>query len=396
MTEPLIPSNENQTRHSAGGSISHQSAALQSALDVIAKRFPGFKVVGEPAQLTGGYINYVWRIIGSDPKYPKSIIAKWFPSFVASSPDIPLDSARIKIEANAMALFAPGARFSKLSPMQVRPPLLYKLDEPASVILMDDIGDYPSLRDWLTHPHTTDEAAQTGDLLGRFIGMLHKQSALDKSLAADFDNRIIQQTRAKHLYGQIESFAALAGLSDSAALGKAAVQTGEWFTQPGVCLVMGDLWPRSIVVTNKGLCIFDWELAHFGRPSQDVGHLIAHLWMHKQLAADSPTADALDALMQQFLKSYRETIAPVLNEIWSIRDIADCAVHFGCELFTRTVGTFAQGSLYSGLPPSHPTVIEATQAAAQHIREPLKVDTFDSFISLQEREALASAESKSP
>ena len=297
MDNPHISSNKKQTHPTSDGRFSNRSSALQCALAVLCEHFPGFKVVGEAKPLAGGYLNYVWRIKGIGPKYPKSIIAKWFPSFVATSPDMPLSSSRIRIAAAAMALFAPGARFSTLAPKQVRPPMLYKLDVDRSVILMEDLGELPNLADWLTHAPSQTQAAHIGNLLGQFIGTLHKQSALDSRLAAGFNNLATQQTRAKYLYSQIESYAALAGLPDSAALGLRATQLANRLMQPGVCLIMGDLWPRSILVSETGLRIFDWELAHFGRPSQDIAHLIAHLWMLAHRAPSALVASSVSACL---------------------------------------------------------------------------------------------------
>lgn len=86
---------------------------------------------------------------------------------------------------------------------------------------------------------------------------------------------------------------------------------GERLRTPGECLIMGDLWPRSVLVAqtcpadgnvggegppadgempdtvgNKSPCsaspvlkIIDWEMCHWGRPAQDIAHFAAHVWM---------------------------------------------------------------------------------------------------------------------
>ena len=99
-------------------------------------------------------------------------------------------------------------------------------------------------------------------------------------MAVRFDNSAIQKTRLDVEYGTIPALCREAGLADAEALGRSAVQLGQDLLAPGHCLVMGDLWPASILVSEDRLWIIDWELAHFGHRVQDVTHLAAHLWMH--------------------------------------------------------------------------------------------------------------------
>jgi hypothetical protein len=56
---------------------------------------PEFAIDGEPKPLSGGLMNYVWRIEGKVGSFPDSLIAKWAPPFVASSPNVQLDPNRI-------------------------------------------------------------------------------------------------------------------------------------------------------------------------------------------------------------------------------------------------------------------------------------------------------------
>jgi hypothetical protein len=81
--------------------------------------------------------------------------------------------------------------------------------------------------------------------------------------------------------------------SDVEALHAACCAVGDQLASArGVCLIMGDLWPRSVLVgpPEAGApppatappprqWVIDWELCHWGNPAQDTAHLAAHAWM---------------------------------------------------------------------------------------------------------------------
>jgi tRNA A-37 threonylcarbamoyl transferase component Bud32 len=334
------------------------------------QRFPEFSVAGAPEKLSGGLLNYVWRVRGQNPSDPASIIVKWAPAYIASAPDVWLDPDRILIEARAM--FALG----KIGE-SIRPPRLYSLDEANHVILMEDLGQAPDLGQWLSEPHSHVEAQGMGTSLGRFIGALHRTSATQPGLALIFDNHTIQRTRLEFHYGNIQAYAQRASLADAAALGERAVWLGKLLQQPGICLNMGDLWPSSVIVTDSGLRIIDWELAHYGRPSQDIGHLSAHLWMIAHRARQVYTAQNARTMQDAFLQSYRRTLGSQYDSLFGLDGVIESSVHFGSEIFARAVGTFQNDYVYSGLAPDHPVVQAAVQAAAAHIRNPWDMHTFD-------------------
>ena len=72
----------------------------------------------------------------------------------------------------------------------------------------------------------------------------------------------------------------MCGVPDAAELGARARDLGRRLLEKGPDFVMGDLWPASVLVSRDGvLHVIDWELSTRGRPCQDLGHLVAHLWM---------------------------------------------------------------------------------------------------------------------
>lgn len=354
-----------------------ENSVLSIALAAIQEKFTDFVVAGEPEPLSGGLLNYVWRVKGRLPSNPESVIIKWAPAYIASSPEVWLDPARLIIEARAMSTLGPGGLLESTLPADMRLPRLYQLIESHNLILMEDLGHWPDLGRWLGESHPQVEAEAIGLSIGNFIGTLHKVTAHRPELAQSFDNKNIQRTRLEFQYENIQAYAQRAGLPDAADLGKRAVQFGQHLQQPGLCLIMGDLWPASVTVTAAGLRVIDWELAHYGRPAQDVGHLTAHLWMYVQRSPNPQIAANSRIMLQSFLSAYRGALGAEFVGIFGLDGVSESAIHFGSEILTRTVGAFQDGYLYGGLAHDHPAIREAVQTAAAHIRSPLENNTFD-------------------
>jgi 5-methylthioribose kinase len=347
------------------------------ALASLLGRFPNFVIDGRPEQLSGGFLNYVWRVKSKDLRVPNSVIIKWTPAFIASAPDVALDPARSFVEAGAMSAFEAGGALEKISPEEIRPPRLYKLDKDHQLIIMEDLGQSPDLGEWLQESHTQLKAKGLGESLGEFIGALHRETAHQSYFARMFDNSHIQNTRLEFQYRNIQTYAERAGLADADELGKQAVQFGKHLQQPGHNLIMGDLWPASVIVTDSGLRIIDWELAHYGYPSQDIGHLSAHLWMYSHSASNLDIAVNARVLLNYFLEAYRDVLGNDFDDLFGMEGVRESSIHFGSEILTRTVGAFQNNYLYCGLAYDDPVIQEAVQIAAAHIRTPLDMHTFD-------------------
>ena len=336
-------------------------------------RLPDYQPGDDAEPLSGGYLNCVWRVRGR----PHPVIVKVAPPAIAAMPDVPLDPGRIVIEARSLRELAPGGRLATIASAAVRPPRLLDFDAQRHVLIMEDVGDYPDLGRWLQHEAQGEAAAgQVGRLVGQFIGTLHRCSYRDAHLAELFDNSPIQYTRLEVQYRAIRGLCERAGLADAEHLGETAVALGELLQKPGLCVIMGDLWPRSILVTPEGIRIIDWELAHFGRPCQDVGHLVAHLWMHRQRAATSEAAARVQAGLEAFLAAYRAALGTRFDAVFGEAGIRESAVHWGAEVLVRTAGAFKDGYLYEGLSLDTPEVRDAIALAAEHIRSPMAVATF--------------------
>lgn len=332
--------------------------------------------------MPGGTLNNVWRV----PGQPASVIAKYAPPHIASAPDVPLDPERLHVAARCLHLFAPDEALADLAASACRPPRRLGWDATAPLLVMEDVGPCPDLGTWLhtTIPHPPS-AAEVGARLGRFIAQLHTRTYGAAAIAEDVVNPAMQETRHAVQYSQVHAFLEAAGIDDAEALGRRATALGERFQEPGRCMIMGDLWPQSVLVDTASdataeVRLIDWELGHFGHPAQDLGHMAAHGWMLAHRAPSPAAEHAAHACLQQFLAEYRATVqaerpeavgAFCGPEVWRT-----AALHMGCEILARTTGAFQDGYLYDRLAPTHPAMQHAVHEAARHLRTPDAVPTF--------------------
>ena len=332
-------------------------------------RLSDFVPAGTPVRLPDGNLNVVWRVPGEDA----SVIVKYAPPYIAADPEVPLDPSRILIEARCLNALDPDGALADVRTATVRPPRLRDVDEEAHVLVMEDCGDGPALGAWLRSGQEGDrraEAARLGRRLGAFIGRLHAATHDREPYAVVFDNRPMQETRLAVQYRGVAEMLKRGGVDDAEALGGRAEALGEALLETGRCLTMGDLWPASVLVSGEGLRLIDWELAHYGRPLQDVAHWEAHLWMQRHRAPTPAVEAAVEALRAAFRDGYREAVGEAMDALWTDAERRDAAVHVGAEILVRAVGPFRAGYLYAGLAPDHPAVQAAVAAAADRLRRP--------------------------
>lgn len=333
----------------------------------VSRRLDCFVVTGKPTALTGGYLNFVWRV----PGRPAPIVVKAAPPFVASKPEIPLSADRVGFEAAALALFLETGHLHDLVRGIISAPRLLDFDRDRHLLILQDLGEGPAL----------DEIApdrlpsQWAEKLGIFIGRLHARTFENGDVAREFDNRPVQATRDALQYQEAHRLLLAAGVPRAAALSDRARSLGRQLLQSGRCLTMGDLWPRSLLPRGERLYLIDWEFAHFGNPAQDLGHLAAHLWMLAHRSGDRSARAAWTEARRLFLAEYSWNAAAV-SGLLDETVAEDAAVHFGCELLARTVGAFQRGYLYEGLSAESGPVKEAIATAAHHLEAPRDTEIF--------------------
>lgn len=336
----------------------------------LARLAPDFQpTAGRPPEvLRGGLINHVWRLRAADGR---TVILKHAPPHLATDPAVPLDPARLAFEARALGLFADGAPCAALARDALRPPRLLHFAAAEHCLLLEDVGPGPALAPALAAGQLDPKEA--GRALGRFLGGLHRRTLAAPALAREFDNRAIQAGRLRIQYEAVASAACAAGVAPgrAARAGASAVALGRALLGPGRCLVMGDLWPPSLLRTAGGaLRLIDWEFAHYGRPAQDLGHFGAHCWMEAHAAATPAIAARFLALWAAFAAAYRTAAGPAWAALMAGDEVRLMNLHAGAEILTRCAGPFVAGSGYAGLGPAHPLMRAAVARAVDLLTRP--------------------------
>ena len=173
-----------------------------------------------------GNLNVVWRVPGEE----RSVIVKYAPPYIAADPDTSLDPSRLTIEARCLEALGPNGMLADLRRASVRAPRPIDVNEADHVLVMEDLGDLPTLGRWLqnTDPDTVQEWAPTlGTELGAFIGDLHAATYDDEACAETFDNRPMQETRHAVQYQGVADMLAAGGVSDAKELGARTEALGE-------------------------------------------------------------------------------------------------------------------------------------------------------------------------
>ena len=216
----------------------------------IKEKFPGFEPSSEPVELSGGNLNYVWRVPGK----PLNVIVKHAPPFIASNPKESLNPDRLWFETNALRLFIEGGKLSFLSTKDISVPHFYGYDSEKNLLLMEDIGSESTLfSDYMFRNYDDSMPA----ILGKFIANMHRQTAGVSFFKKSFQNLNIQKTRLQVQYRGAEEFLENAGIAPDSDAVSNAEKLGEELLMPGKCLVMGDfgLHPFSLTDTKCGLLI---------------------------------------------------------------------------------------------------------------------------------------------
>ncbi|MEO0473030.1 MAG: phosphotransferase [Bacteroidota bacterium] len=336
----------------------------QALLDHLSSRTDDFEPIGPPVPLTGGLLNHVWRI----PAKPHSIIAKFAPDHIATLPHVPMDQSRIHFEAEAICLLS-RSEWSHIF-QQVRPPQCYDYDPVRHILLMEDIGTVPDLGSWL-QSNQTEQLLSHAQSLASFFAHLHLRSREQAQLAMQFDNQAVQQTREQVQYNLTE-YLLSAEVPHAAEIGQKVKRLGKLIQSKGVCLIMGDLWPPSVLVSKEGLRIIDWEFAHFGFPFQDIAHLFAHLYMQEVLQEAISRKQTFQIFRTRFHQHYLDQVG---TQFHSRQPEAWFPVHVGGEILMRILGPFRSGYFFDKMDPAHPLVQQLIQQASRAILDE-ELETF--------------------
>jgi 5-methylthioribose kinase len=169
-------------------------------------------------------------------------------------------------------------------------------------------------------------SASLAGRIGSVLGMMHEKTARRPDLMEPFrDHTVYVQLRVDPFYRRIqerrpEVAHIVAGIIDEMLSRKEA-------------LCHGDYTPKNILVDAAGFTLVDYETAHFGDPTMDLGLFLAHLLLK---ACRAPRQrPAFFELTRSFWHGYEEQIsfrAPAELRTRGIR-------HLGVCLLARVDGT---------------------------------------------------------
>jgi 5-methylthioribose kinase len=140
-----------------------------------------------------------------------------------------------------------------------------------------------------------------GERAGRVLALIHEMSAKNADFAARFsDLAVYRQLRIDPFYECIKQ--RRPEVAD--AVGSIIEQM--LTVKEGLC--HGDYTPKNFLVHDSRFTLVDYETAHFGDPTMDLGLFLAHILLK---AARMPARrHDFHRLMQAFLRGYRVTFRP--------------------------------------------------------------------------------------
>lgn len=210
-------------------------------------------------------------------------------------------------------------------------PAVLHYDDAAHVLILEDLGNVPTLKEWLVPSVSVDDCYSIGCSLATFASGFHTIHQSRPSVITEFDsNDTAKQLSANLYFGNLPAAAAKFGFHDAFISEAAAVAQKEVLEAKDV-LTLGDFWPGNIlVVPHKQragssvprLFAVDLEFAKPGTASFDIGQMAAELYCLARFRDEERGW----MVLRTFLNEYRADMGP------ESVDIAKVAIRAGAHL----------------------------------------------------------------
>jgi aminoglycoside phosphotransferase (APT) family kinase protein len=226
--------------------------------------------------------------------------------------------------ADPNRVFAEAAALRAAAAVQAdRVPPVLDVDRDDCVIVIGRAD--PSAREWKTDLMSGVVDPIVPDRLGRVLARWHDTTALDPAVREEFSStEAFAQLRVDPFYRWVA-----ARHPDLSPAIEAVVRR---MADSRVCLVHGDFSPKNILLWPGATWVIDWEVAHYGDPTFDLGFLLAHL-VCKSLRRPDCLPLYRDAA-ETFLEAYRSEIDPQRVPI----DEGHLAAQLACLVLARMDG----------------------------------------------------------
>src|SRR5207249_1920924 len=181
-------------------------------------------------------------------------------------------------------------------------------------------------RVWKEQLLAGDVDLKLGEFAGEVLGRMHEATAREPRLIEPFrDHAVFVQLRVDPFYERVrERRPEVSG--EVAELARQLVTVKE-------ALCHGDYSPKNILVHASGFTLVDFETAHFGDPTMDLGFFLSHLVLK---------AVKLDELREQFFELTRTFWRSYLIQVRfrSPEELESRSIeHFAVCLLARIDGT---------------------------------------------------------
>jgi 5-methylthioribose kinase len=165
-----------------------------------------------------------------------------------------------------------------------------------------------------------------GERAGRILGQMHETTARDTSLIERFaDHTVFVQLRVEPFYRRIQE--------RRQEVAEAVEPIITRMLSRKVALCHGDYSPKNILTHARGFTLVDYETAHFGDPTMDLGFFLSHLVL--KAIKHYPGHHRFFDLTRAFWEGYGQRV--------SFRPLADLQAeaieHFGVCILARIDGT---------------------------------------------------------
>jgi 5-methylthioribose kinase len=161
---------------------------------------------------------------------------------------------------------------------------------------------------------------------GYILGLMHETTGRNTKLIDHFrDHTVFVQLRVDPFYRRIQERRPEVA-TEVQRIADRMLETKE-------ALCHGDYSPKNILTHNRGFTLVDYETAHFGDPTMDLGFFLSHL-MLKALKRDDIQQQFFE-LTRTFWRSYLAQVHFRAASELEVRGIE----HFGVCLLARIDGT---------------------------------------------------------
>jgi len=236
----------------------------------------------------------------------KSVKTEWLVfSLRGSSPHRTHLTVSKVYEAKGLEFLGTPSTNTKVA--SVRIPQLLTFDCDNHILILEDVGDIPSLKSWLRADSPLDQVTSVGRSLGSYLAHIHNTTASDPAITDAFDSNTVGKKLSSLVY--YNSLPAAAGKFGyiQPFIADAADHAAQEVLNAEEVLTLGDFWTGNVLVSAPNeqvepkLTIVDLELAKPGTAAFDIGQMGAEMLCLARFRSE----DRGSLLLQAFFQAYK-------------------------------------------------------------------------------------------